>query len=150
MGLCRQLGKRACTQLRDSALAPDLPPSQQLPVLLLPLRAARSRAVISVCHRAAVCVRLSIADAASHASGSLDAQHGLSSAEGCPRAFADNLANKRARSCATQLWRQISLPSTYLSTATRLHRTRAQSLSSWLACTLLARSRAACCGRRGT
>ena len=123
---------------------------QRRAALLLPLRAARSRAVISVCHRAAVCARLSIAVAASRASRILDAQHGLWSAEGCPGAFADNLANERARSCATQLWRQISLPSTYLSTATRLHRTRAQSLSSWPACTPPARSRVACRDRRGT
>ena len=78
--------------------------------LPLPLGAARSRAVISVCRSAAVCVRLSIADAAACASRILDAQHGLWSADGCPGAFADNSANERVRKCATQLWRQISPP----------------------------------------
>ena len=86
---------------------------QHLTVLALPVRAAWSHTegtVISVCHRAAVCVRLSIADAAACTPPILDAQHGLWSTEYCRGAFADNSANERARSCATQLWRQISLP----------------------------------------
>ena len=50
--------------------------------------------MISVCDRAAACVRLGSADAAACAPHFLDAKHGVWSTEGCP--FANISVNERA------------------------------------------------------